>query len=124
MLMVKGENDGPYYDAYEPAVEEIGKATLVAMDLQDGNFETEDETYQVNMVTNEEMDHGWSKVLMTVDSGADISILPEEFAGVGEEAQNETYHHEGRSGQHHPAERNEKGELRHDGQGRNPSKLC
>ena len=39
------------------------------------------------MVTNEEMDHGWSKVLMTVDSGADISVLPEEFAGVGEEAQ-------------------------------------
>ena len=30
VLMVKGETDGPYYDAYEPAVEEIGKATLVA----------------------------------------------------------------------------------------------
>ena len=29
------------------AVEEIGKATAVAMDLQDDNFETEDETYQV-----------------------------------------------------------------------------
>ena len=87
VLMVKCESDGPYYDAYEPAVEEIGKATVVAIDLQDGSFETEDETYQVNMVTNEEMDHGWSKVLMTVDSGADISVLPEEFAGVGEEAQ-------------------------------------
>ena len=86
VLMVKGENDGPYYDAYEPVVEEIGKATVVAMDLQDDNVETEDETYQVNMVMDEEMDHGWSKVVMTVDSGADISVLPEEFAGVGEEA--------------------------------------
>ena len=124
VLMVEREDDESFFEAHEPAVEEIGKATVVAMDLQDDNFETEDETYQVNMVTDEEMDHGCSKVLRTVDSGADISVLPEEFAGVGEEA-----HGGGRqiimkdAGQHHPAERNEKGELRHDGQGRHPGEF-
>ena len=86
VLMVEREDDESFFDAHEPVVEEIGKATVVLMDLQGENFETEDETYQVNMVMDEEMDHGWSKVLMTVDSGADISVLPEEFAGVGEEA--------------------------------------
>ena len=85
--MVKHEDNESFFDAHEP-VEEIGKATVVAMDLQDDDdiFETEDETYQVNMVMDEEMDHGWSRVLMTVDSGTDISVTPEEFAGVGEEA--------------------------------------
>ena len=73
VLMVEREDDESFFDAHEPVVEEIGKATAVAMDLQDDNFETEDGTYQVNMVMGEEMDHGWSKVLMTVDSGADIS---------------------------------------------------
>ena len=85
VLMLEREDDESFFEAHEPVVENIGQATVVTMDLQDDNFETEDETYQVNMVMDEEIS-SWSKVLMTVDSGADISVLPEEFAGVGEEA--------------------------------------
>ncbi|CAJ1389407.1 unnamed protein product [Effrenium voratum] len=58
VLMVEREDDESFFDAHEPAVEEIGQATVMAMDLQGDNFETEDETYQVNMVMDEEMDHG------------------------------------------------------------------
>ena len=35
VLMVEREDDESFFDAHEPVVEEIEKATVVAMDLQD-----------------------------------------------------------------------------------------
>ena len=71
-----------YHDCYEPAVEVPGGVAIVAMDLQDA------EEMAVNMVKKQE-DGAEGSCLITVDSGADISVLPKDYAGVGERQQAE-----------------------------------
>ena len=58
--------------------------SIVALDLQD----SEEEELQVNMVKIEEdeSDH----CLVTLDSGADVSVLPRSYAAVGQRQQEST----------------------------------
>ena len=64
---------------YEPAVEVPKDVAIVAMDLQD----IEEKELSVNMVRRQDHEEVGS-CLITVDSGADISVLPKDYAGVGE----------------------------------------
>ena len=64
-----------YKDCHEPVVIVPEDVAIVAMNLQDDELE-------VNMVKVEECD-AEDTCLVTLDSGADISVLPREFAGVG-----------------------------------------
>ena len=66
-----------YFDCYEPAVEVPDEVTIVAMDLQDP------EEMMVSMVRRQDHEEN-GNCLITVDSGADISVLPKDYAGVGE----------------------------------------
>ena len=67
-----------YQECYEPMVEVPDDVAIMAMDLQD-----DDEEMVVSMVRMqpEEMNEN---CLITLDSGADISVLPRDYAGVGE----------------------------------------
>ena len=69
--------ESEFQECYEPRVEVPDDVAIVAMDLQD-----EDEELVVSMVRMqpEEMNEN---CLITVDSGADISVLPRDYAGVG-----------------------------------------
>ena len=69
--------ESEYQDCYEPAVEVPDDVAIVAMDLQDP------EEMVVSMVRGEDFEENGS-CLITVDSGADISVLPKDYAGVGE----------------------------------------
>lgn len=70
-------DENEYQDCYEPTVEVPNGVMIVAIDLQDN-----EEEMAVNMVrmNNEEEDE---KCLITLDSGADISVLPRSYANVG-----------------------------------------
>ena len=70
--------ESEFQECHEPRVEVPDDVAIVAMDLQD-----EDERLVVSMVRMqpEEMNES---CLITVDSGADISVLPRDYAGVGE----------------------------------------
>ena len=69
-----------YHECYEPAVEVPGDVAIVAMDLQDN----EEKEMSVNMVRRQDH-HEEGSCLITVDSGADISVLPKDYGGVGEQ---------------------------------------
>ena len=62
-------------DCHEPVVNVPEDVAIVALYLQDDELE-------VNMVKVEDGDNE-STCLVTLDSGADISVLPRDFAGVG-----------------------------------------
>ena len=64
-----------YKECHEPTVDVPRHVAIVAMELQD-------EELEVNMVKLEETGDD-DTCLVTLDSGADISVLPREFAGVG-----------------------------------------
>ena len=72
--------ESEYHDCYEPAVEVPKNVAIVAMDLQDN----EEKELSVSMVRRQDYAEE-GNCLITVDSGADISVLPKEFAGVGEQ---------------------------------------
>ena len=69
-----------YHECYEPAVEVPRDVAIVAMDVQD----IDEKEVSVNMVRRQDHDEDGS-CLITVDSGADISVLPKDYAGVGEQ---------------------------------------
>ena len=71
--------ESEYQDCHEPAVEVPSDVAIVAMDLQD----VEEKELTVNMVRRQDHEEVGS-CLITVDSGADISVLPKDYAGVGE----------------------------------------
>ena len=69
-----------YHECYEPAVEVPGDVAIVAMDLQDN----EEKEMSVNMVRRQDRVEDRS-CLITLDSGVDISVLPKDYVGVGEQ---------------------------------------
>ena len=71
--------ESEYHECYEPAVEVPKDVIIVAMDLQD----IEEKEMNVNMVRRQDHEDVGS-CLITVDSGADISVPPKDYAGVGE----------------------------------------
>ena len=72
---LKGEEE--FMDCIEPVVLVPDGIAVVAMDLQDGNEEK-----MVQMVRTDENDG--ASCLFTLDSGADTSVLPKTYAGVGQ----------------------------------------
>ena len=71
--------ESEYQECHEPAVEVPEDVAIVAMDLQD----TEENEMVVSMVRRQDHEEAGS-CLITVDSGAGISVLPKDYAGVGE----------------------------------------
>ena len=76
--------DDEYMDCYEPMVDVPLGVSIVALDLQD----SEEEELQVNMVKIEEDEA--DQCLVTLDSGADVSVLPRSYAAVGQRQQEST----------------------------------
>ena len=68
--------DEEYMECHEPRVDVPAGVSIVAMDLQD-----DDELY-VNMVKVEEASA--DTCLVTLDTGADVSVLPRAYASVGQ----------------------------------------
>ena len=68
-----------YQERFEPTVEVPDDVAIVAMDLQD----VEEEEMIVSMVRMQR-DAATGSCLITLDSGADISVLPQDYASVGE----------------------------------------
>ena len=68
--------DEEYMECHEPRVDVPAGVSIVAMDLQD------DEELYVNMVKIEGVNA--DNCLVTLDTGADVSVLPKTFASVGE----------------------------------------
>ena len=69
--------DEEFLDCIEPVVLVPDGIAVVAMDLQDNN---EEKMVQMVRRTNEE-EH--TSCLVTLDSGADVSVLPKSYASVG-----------------------------------------
>ena len=70
-------DESEYMDCHEPVVKAPAGVAIIAMDLQD-----ERPDYMVNMVKIENVEDDKS-CLVTLDSGADISVLPKSYANVG-----------------------------------------
>ena len=85
--MVKVETADEFQDCFEAADEELSKSiptdvTWVSMNMQDDhdNDSTAHTTCRINMVK----DVTGQPVVMTLDSGADVSVAPCHFDGIGE----------------------------------------
>ena len=65
-----------YMECHEPRVDVPAGVSIVAMDLQD------DEDFYVNMVKIEGVNA--DNCLVTLDTGADVSVLPRTYASVGQ----------------------------------------
>ena len=69
--------ENEFQDCYEPTVDVPSGVTIIAMELQD--IEEQMAVNMVRMNYEEEDD----RCLITLDSGADISVLPRSYAHVG-----------------------------------------
>ena len=79
-----------FYDCIEPECDVPEGVPMVAMHLQDSEDEAEDESeseVEEQLVQMIKAERGWQngdKSVITLDSGADISVLPKEYINCGE----------------------------------------
>ena len=70
-----------FYDCLEPSVWAPEEVPIIAMDLQ--QVETEDIAFHmIQMVSVGDLDE--EACFVTLDSGADVSVLPANYGNVGE----------------------------------------